>query len=238
MYKTGNILSFLKKNNNKEFRKFAENELSLKDISDKFNVSNQLALNTVKKIDPDIINKREQDINQRLREIYDMLLEGVPIDYIINETSVAKPFKRNFKTSSMNSRKDAMIAKIKRHGVNDDEDFRRFVVITNKLKNYISILQIEDSLLNTKPEDVNMYRLSLAYDVSYTKVLERNQNLKKQGRAITTIDDDLYEILKRNIKIAERYAKGESVRVLSGEFKDLKYLDLIVKTYQPYIKVV
>lgn len=238
MYKTGNIISYLKSDNYKEFHRFAQNKISLSDITERFNVSNQLALNAIKLIDANIMDKREDNINYRLEVICDMIFEGVPIDYILEQTEIGEPLNRSFTTTSFNSRKDAIIAKIKRRGIHDDKEIRKYVMITNKLKNYISIIQIENEILRTSDEDLNFLHISYNYGVSYTKVLERNQNIKKHGRAITTIDDALYDILKRNIAITERYIKGDSLTTLRRENKDLKYLNMIVETYQPYIKVV
>lgn len=238
MYKTGNVLSYLKSDNYRVFRQFVENEIAISEICDKFNVSHQLVISVLKQIDPDVMKKREQDIDYRLEILCDMVFEGIPMDYIIEELDVAEPLRHKFDKSPINSRKDATIAKIKRRGVEDAEKVRSYTTIRKKLRFYISTLQIENEIMNTPDETLNLRAISSKYGVSYNKVLERNRSIRRHGRAITSINDGFYQVLKRNVMITERYCRGESMSILKRENKDLRYLDVIIKSYEPYVKVV
>ena len=238
VYKTGNIMSYLKKDNFYVYRKFIENEIPLKAISEKFNSTDQLTLDAIKKLDPHIMEKREQNINYRLETICDMVFEGVPIDYILNEHNIAKPFKQSCIGTSFNGYKDATIAKIRRRHICDVRKLRDYIVITDRLKHYIVTIQIEENINQTPKNKVNLSNLAKQYGVSYNKVLERNRSMHKHHRAITSLKTPVYEVLKRNVTLAQAYFKGTSLSQLRHQHKDLLYLDLIIQTYQPYIKII
>lgn len=235
MYKMGKIKRYFKENDYEHFKMFVRNEIDMRDVREELNATNQLVSYVVNQIDPDAFDKRRNDINQRLRVIYDMLMEGVSMDRVL-EDDVMIPFNKTHRSNDINGRKDSIASLIKRHEVYDDPDFRRRITINNKLANYVNILEIENEILATPPEKLNLYRMAIKYGVSYSKVLERNRNLRRHGRTLTTVNDTLYHTMKRNIDIATAYKKGESIYGIKESYPDVRYIEMIIDSYEPFIK--
>lgn len=233
--KSNDIVSYLEDN----MDAIIKDELTVKEIADKFNVTKQLVCYRIDRIDDTVFEQRDMFINEKLEIIRHQIMEGIPL-----ETIFEQKFAQNFLTKrgkeSIHRAKDLILNRMRSRGIVDDKDeINRYTVVKAKLKNYVNILQIEHALNNSDELNTNKAEISRLYHASYVKVLEISKDMKKspEYRALQNLPQGAYKTMIRNIKMTIQYQKGASLSDLNEQYTDIDNKDLkrIIESYKPYI---
>lgn len=237
--KLNKVYNYLTKNNRRNLKRFAKNEINPIDVAEKCDVSKQLVSHEVIKIDENIFKERKEDNRERLEHIHNQLLEGIPLDVILKQP-YAKLFTTEATKKNIHRGKDVIVSRMVTHGVIEKRsDMNKHIFVTDKLKNFINISQIEDEIKYSDENDLrNKAKIGRDFESSYTKVLNIRNQMQSHGRALPQLPDNQYNVLKRNIAIAKLSLEGESNESIQEKYPDVKDIDLIIESYEPYITLI
>ena len=237
--KLNKVYNYLTKNNRRNLKRFAKNEINSIDVAEKCDVSKQLVSQEAIKIDENIFKERKENNRERLEYMRNQLLEGIPLDVILNQT-YAKMFMTEATKKNIHRGKDVIVSRMVTHGVIEKRsDMNKHIFVTDKLKNFINIAQIEDEIKYSDEHDLrNKAKIGRDFESSYTKVLNIRNQMQTYGRALPQLPDNQYKALKRNINIAKLSLERESNESIQEKYPDVKDIDLIIESYEPYITLI
>lgn len=229
-----NIDDYIKKNR----KKIINFEMTIKDIADKFGVTKQLVSYRINNMNTNIIDLRRKKSTANLEKIKNDILEGIPLEAIL-EQDYAQQFITHRGAENIHRAKDLILSRLRSHEVvPEDSDINRYTVVDAKLKNYVSILQIEQAF-KAFGTGVNKTEISRIYRVSYHKVLgiSREMSESPKHRALPNIPDDLYKVIHRNIRIVIDYHVLKSKKEVYAKYSNLtkKLINLILDAYKPFV---
>ncbi|MDK7284281.1 hypothetical protein [Staphylococcus pettenkoferi] len=229
--KSKNIADYIKKNEDA----IINSKLTVEEIAEKFGVTKQLIYFYAKKVSEGLFQRREEQLDIYLKQIYRDIKEGIPLDIIMQQT-YAKPFLTEVGKKNIHRTKDLILNRMKLKGiVPKDEPINRYALTNVKLKNYVNILQIEQVL---KEKDVNKAKLAREIGVAHHKILIINRNIKQSPfRELPKHPQEVYNLLKRNIKIASDYITLGKKKEVYNKYKDINkhVLRLVIDGYSPFI---
>lgn len=237
--KLNKVYNYFTKNNRRNLKRFAKNEINSIDVAEQCDVSKQLVSQEAIKIDENIFKERKENNRERLEHMRSQLLEGIPLDVVLKQP-YAKIFMTEATKKNIHRGKDVIISRMVTHGVIEKRsDMNKHIFVTDKLKNFINIAQIEDKIKYSDEYDLrDKAKIGRDFDSSYTKVLNIRNQMQAHGRALPQLPDNQYKALKRNIDIAKLSIDGESIESIQKQYPDVKDIDLIIKSYEPYITIV
>ncbi|HGO1493013.1 TPA: hypothetical protein ACK0CK_002636 [Staphylococcus aureus] len=212
-------------------------DLDARDIAKKFGISIQNVYYHASIDGESVFTRRDRMITYNLKQIKEAIKEGIPLDVIIQQpyaVNVVSDVGKN----KINRAKDLIVSRMEgRQLVSKNEHIEQFVLVIDKLKYYITSIQIEKTLNSYK--SVNKRKLSKTIGVSYQKVLKVSDIMKKPPfRTMAKSSDELYEIVKRNVEMTETYIKEGRYSKVYDSYKDInkKTVKLIIQSYLPHIK--
>lgn len=235
MYKIGKLNRFMKLNNWENYHRFIRNEISVKEIADKLQMSSQFVDLVLHRLDKDIFEKRNIDYSSRLQQAYAMFMEGLSVEMVI-EQDFMKDIRVKSSHDNIHRGKDSLIALFKRHDIVDRENFTNFIFVQSKLERYILSVQIENAIKNVDTYDGNKAFISRCYDTRHQTVLSLNKDFEKNGRVLSNVDERVYDVIKRNVEIAVKYRQGIGIRELKKQYPNVEFVSEIARFYEPYVR--
>lgn len=228
--KSKNIGDYIKKNEDA----IINNKISVSEIAKKFGVTTQLIYYYANHVSKGVFQRREEQLDMYLKQIYRDIKEGIPLDVIMEQT-YAQPFLTERGKENIHRAKDLIVNRLKsRKIISDDEQVN--VLVNAKLKNYVNLLQIEQVLIENS--NINKAKLGREIGVSYHKMLIINQNIKRAPfRELPNVRQELYDILKRNIEIATDFFVFGNRKSVYNKYEDINkhVLRLVIDGYKPFI---
>jgi len=229
----------MKANDGENYKRFINNEINIMDIAEEVGASSQFISLELRNLDSHIFDKRRENLDKQLRQVYRLLLEGIPLDDVLKLDSV-NILRTSREDRSIHRAKDALIALLKRHRINHVEKFSRYIFVRSKLKHYVNTILLEDAFEMDiyKDEDgfCNKALISREYGSSYTKVLRLFKEYENQGRVLTKLSDDIYKVIRRNVNIVKAYQSGTSLETLDKQYGDKIDISLVIQSYTPFIE--
>lgn len=211
------------------------NKISVAQIAEKFGVTKQLVYYHASNVSEGLFERREEQLDMYLKQIYRDIKEGIPLDVIIQQT-YAQPFLTDKSRANIHRAKDLIVNRLYYRGIPTEEDFKSHILTNAKLKNYVSTLQIEE-LLKTN-EKINKADLARSIGMSHHKVLMINLNINKAPfRELPNASQEFYDILKRNISIAEDFYRIGKRKEVYQKYSKINnhVLRLVIDGFKPFI---
>lgn len=211
-------------------------EISAQDIAEKFGVTKQNVYYHASTVSESVFKRRGTKHNEDLKRVLDDILQGIPLDTILQQP-YGQPFLTKKGKENIHRAKDLIINRINaKNLVSEDIEINHYTLVNAKLKNYINILQIE-AIIKDNPS-VNKAMLGRVLGASHRKVLSINDNIKvPPHRALPKMPEDVYNILKRNIKITTDYYELGTKKAVYEKYENIerRTLRLIIDSYKPFL---
>lgn len=230
--KSKNIGDYIKKNE----EDIINNKISVPEIAKKFGVTKQLVYYYASHVSEGLFQRREEQLDIYLKQIYRDIKEGIPLDTVMQQT-YAQPFLTKRGKENIHRAKDLIINRLhSREIVPKEEKVNTFTLVNAKLKNYVNLLQIEEVLRENS--GINKAELGRRIGVSHHKMLIVNHNLNVSPfRELPKVSQELYDILKRNIEIASDFYRLGTKKAVYEKYSDINkhVLRLVIDGYRPLI---
>src|SRR5699024_1737575 len=230
--KSKKIGDYIKKNE----EAIINNKISVAEIAKKFGVTKQLVYYYASHVSEGLFQRREEQLDIYLKQIYRDIKEGIPLDIIMQQT-YAQPFVTERGKENIHRAKDLIINRLNSREIPPkDEKVNQYTLVNAKLVNYVNLLQIEEVLKNN--ENINKANLGREIGVSHHKMLIINHNIKTSPfRELPNAPQALYDVLKRNIEIATDYYRLGTKKAVYEKYSDINkhVLRLVIDGYKPSI---
>lgn len=230
--KSKKIGDYIKKNE----EAIINNKISVAEIAKKFGVTKQLVYYYASHVSEGLFQRREEQLDIYLKQIYRDIKEGIPLDIIMQQT-YAQPFVTERGKENIHRAKDLIINRLNSREIPPkDEKVNQYTLVNAKLVNYVNLLQIEEVLKNN--ENINKANLGSEIGVSHHKMLIINHNIKTSPfRELPNAPQALYDVLKRNIEIATDYYRLGTKKAVYEKYSDINkhVLRLVIDGYKPFI---
>lgn len=224
------IMHYLTKDNRHKINQLIKGIITQTMIAEKFKTSKTNVRNILLDVEPEFDKKYTDFYVQGFETVLNLLKQGVTIDIIDEYGYLDHLIIANHHDDKL---RPQVLAKMRHYGLLNDVNIKS-LVSKQSLKSMITAALIEFHY----NQDLSVHAISKKVDVANTTVRKALRYKKDLGTPLPESSNDLYHIIKRNIKIYNTYHTVQSFDKTYDMFKDevesKDLIKLIVATIDKY----
>lgn len=233
--KSEKIRRFLTKQDNQNLYALINGEISVSDISKRYDTSKQFIYHILAQLGYEDINQRRKEhLKKHLNDFWGIFKEGIPVEALHDRGQLDVLFQSDHKNKTPRRVRELVTRRFKQYNVTgDDNQLLKSVMIRVKLESYIQTLQIEWAIKNTNLRNRELIDI---FGVSSTKIINIKDSINLLGRALPKLPESLVNTINRNIRIVFKSEDGQSIEDLSQAYQlDSAIIEMIIEETKPFM---